>query len=317
MTKSSITVSACAEFLKTHDDFRIMSHRRPDGDTLGSSAGLCLILRAMGKTAYMMPNEDISSKYMDYVGDLFEPVGYAYKTMVSVDTAAESMFPFSYNGEEIDLSIDHHGSNTFFAKQSLVMPHKAACGEIIVDVAKALGVTPDARIADMLYIAITTDTGCFLYMNTTGDTHRAAADMMDCGADFGKINKVFFRTLSRARMKLESMIYDTIASYDGGKINIAVITLDMMKESGVTGDDNEDLAAVAGRVEGSLCSATIKQVDDSHCKVSLRTSGQVNASEVCALFGGGGHKMAAGCLMPFAPNEARDRLYEEIVKAWK
>lgn len=316
MMSSSISVAKCAEFLREHDDYRIMSHRRPDGDTLCSCGALCLMLRSMGKTAYMMKNEDVGTKYMNFVGDLFEPNGYEYKTMVSVDTAAETMFPPSYNDETINLCIDHHGSNTFFAEQSVVMADKAACGEIIVDIAQELEIAPDARIADLLYIAITTDTGCFQYMNTTPETHFAAAKMMQWGADFGGINKIFFRSLSRARMKLESMIYENIHSFNDGKLNIVVITLDMLEKAGITGDDNEDLAAVAGRVEGSKCNATIKQVDDTHCKVSLRSGRELNASDVCAQFGGGGHKMAAGCLMPYPPMEALEKLREAIDKAW-
>ena len=196
-------------------------------------------------------------------------------------------------------------------------PEKAACGEIILELAQELGCGMDRQIADLLYIAISTDTGCFLYRNTTADTHRAAAAVMDAGANYGDLNKLLFRTMSEARMKLEGMIYSGIRRYKDGKINVAVITLDMMEKSGATENDCDDLAALAGRLEGSRCSATIREEAPGVSKISLRSNEEVNSSAVCALFGGGGHPMAAGCRMDCPPEEAREKLVAAIIGAWK
>ena len=314
----SISVSRCAEILREHDDYLIMTHRRPDGDTLGSAGALCLVLREMGKTAHLMANPDVTEKYGQFVNHLMAPQGYEHKTLISVDLAAETMFPVGYDGvENVRLAIDHHGSNSFYAQEVLVKPEKAACGEIILEVVKELGVSLTKEIADLLYIAISTDTGCFLYRNTTPETHYAAAETMAAGADFGYLNKLLFRTMSAARMRLEGLIYSGMRRYKDGQINVATVTLDMMAQAGATENDCDDLAAIAGRIEGSLCSATIREVGPGRSKVSLRSGDCVNSSEVCAKFGGGGHPMAAGCAMDYSPDEARELLVAEIIKAWK
>ncbi|MGI6028829.1 MAG: DHH family phosphoesterase [Candidatus Heteroscillospira sp.] len=313
---NSISVKKCADFLRAHDNYLLLTHRRPDGDTLGSAGALCLLLRRMGKTAYLMPNPDITAKYNVFVGELIAPEDYVPQVRVAVDLAAETMYPIGYEGEEIALCIDHHGSNSFYAGRTLVKPERAACGEIILELARELGCGLDKATADLLYIAISTDTGCFLYRNTTANTHRAAAEVMEAGADYGDLNKILFRTMSEARMKLEGMIYSGMRRYRDGKINVAVITLDMMERAGATENDCDDLASLAGRMEGSRCSATIREKEDGGCKISLRSNTEVNASRVCALFGGGGHPMAAGCAMDCSPEEARDRLVAAINEAW-
>lgn len=312
-----ITVKECADFLSRHDNYLIMTHRRPDGDTLGSAGALCLLLRRMGKSAYLMENSEITPKYAAFVGELIAPAGITAQTLIAVDLAAETMFPLGFAGGSIELCVDHHGSNSFYANRTLVKPEKAACGEIILELAQELGCGMDSRIANLLYIAISTDTGCFLYRNTTADTHRAAAAVMEAGANYGDLNKLLFRTMSEARMKLEGMIYAGMRRYKNGEINIATVTLEMMEKSGATENDCDDLASLAGRAEGSLCSATIRETESGRCKISLRSGDAVNSSDVCAQFGGGGHPMAAGCVMNCRPEEAREKLVAAIIGAWK
>ncbi|MGE4353627.1 MAG: bifunctional oligoribonuclease/PAP phosphatase NrnA [Oscillospiraceae bacterium] len=314
---NSITRTQCAEFLREHDNYLLMTHRRPDGDTLGSASALCLILRRLGKRAYLMANPEITPKYADFVSDLIAPEDWREDTLVAVDLAAETMFPETYRGNAIALCIDHHGSNTFYAGMTFVRPEKAACGEVVLELIDELGCGMDGRTASLLYIAISTDTGCFLYGNTTPDTHRAAAAVMAAGAEYGKLNKLLFRTMSEARMNLECMIYEGMRRYKNGEINIAVITLDMMAKTGATENDCDDLASIAGKIEGSKCSATIRETSPGVSKVSLRSGRHVNSSAVCARYGGGGHPMAAGCTMPYAPEEAREILAQAIIEAWQ
>jgi phosphoesterase RecJ-like protein len=317
MEKTSISVAACAEFLRERDRYLIMSHCRPDGDTLGSSGALCLILRKMGKAAYLMPNPEITPRFEAYVGGLIAPADYVHDTLVAVDLAAETMFPRGFAGGEVALCIDHHGSNSFYAGQTLVHPECAACGEIILELARELGTELDGEIADLLYIAISTDTGCFLYRNTTPATHRAAAAVMEAGADYGRINKLMFRTISEARMRLEGAVYAGLKRYQNGEINAATITLEMMERFSVTENDCDDLAAIAGRIEGSLCSITVREIAPGKCKISLRSGDQVDASAVCAQYGGGGHPMAAGCSLDCPPEEAREKIVRAVMGAWK
>ena len=178
--------------------------------------------------------------------------------------------------------------------------------------------TPDKEEADLLYIAVSTDTGCFCYANTNSDTFRAAARLFDAGAELPRLNKLLFRTKTPERLALEGMVFSSLRSYRDHAINVAVITLDMLRRSGVTEDDCSDLASLAGQVRGNRVSMTVRELsaDPPRCKVSLRTDGGVDASQVCALFGGGGHKMASGCELDLPPDETADAVRRAVEEAW-
>ena len=160
---------------------RRSGHRRPDGDTIGSSAALCLGLRSLGKKAYVLHNEEVSARFAWLHEDLTKESVEEGDTVVSVDVASPGMLPksFAHLLGNIALRIDHHGSSTSFTEQELVEPEAGACGEIIYEILMDMGVEMTKEIAWRLYIAISTDTGCFRYSNTTVRTHRMAAELME------------------------------------------------------------------------------------------------------------------------------------------
>ena len=298
------------------DNFLIVTHLRPDGDTLGSAAALCLALRKAGKEAFLFPNPQVTETYQPYVVPLFAPEGFCPACTVAVDVADTKMFSFGFAGQ-VDVALDHHPSNTGYAELSLVMPEKAACGEIVLLVVREMGIELDPDIASMIYMAVSTDTGCFAYSNTTADAHRVSAEMIEAGARLEKLNKILFRTVSAARLKLEGMIYTGLRRYRDGQINIAVVSLEMMREAGATEDDFDDLAALPGRIKGNKVSVTVRELRPNHCKVSVRTGTEADASAICAVYGGGGHKMAAGCELDASPDETAEKMLEAINGVWK
>ena len=306
----------CVSLLRERDNFLILTHRRPDGDTLGSAAALCHALRRTGKTAWLYPNPQVTENYMGYVEPYFAPADFVPGFVLSVDTADQRMLPDGFSGP-VQLSLDHHASNTYYGEKNFVMMWKAACGELILELICALCGGIDAHEAELLYIAVSTDTGCFLYANTTAETLRAAARLIDAGAENGRLNKFLFRTFSLERLTLEGMIYTALRSERDGQISIAVITREMIEKAGVTENDCEDLASIAGRVAGSRVSVTVREHKRGGCKISIRTDGVVDASQVCKRFGGGGHPMAAGCEMPEGPEEATDLLLRAINEDWE
>lgn len=289
-----MTERECVSFLREHDAYLIITHTRPDGDTLCSAGALCSALRRAGKTAYLYPNRETTEKYLPYVGGYFAPEGYVHQTVVSVDTADVHMFAEGFAGT-VDLAIDHHGSNSGYAPLTLVRPDYAACGELILELTRELCGSVTQEEATLLYIAIATDTGCFQYMNTNAHTMRCAAETMELGAPNGALNVTFFRSVPQARIVLEGMIYREMRFFRDGKIVIAPVTQQMMDDAGVTENDLDDLAGLAGRPEGSIVSVTLKEKENGTWKVSMRSKPEVNVSDLCARFGGGGHAMAAGC----------------------
>lgn len=311
-----MTAQECSQLLLSKNNILIITHTNPDGDTLCSAAALCSALRRAGKRANLFRNPAVTTKYMPHVEKYFAPKSFKSKYIVSVDVATEKMFAEGFDGA-IDLCIDHHPTNSHYAKKELVCPDKAACGEIVLAVIKEMcgGITQEE--ADLLYIAVTTDTGCFQYLNTNAATFRAAAELVEYGADTGMVNVKFFRKASRARLKLEGMIYSTMGFYRDGKISVAIITKEMLRQAGAGEEDCDDLAGLAGRAEGASVNITIRERDNGSSKVSVRTGRDVSSSDICAVFGGGGHAMAAGCTIDCPPEKARDMLLAVIDEVWK
>lgn len=294
-----MTTVQTADFLRIHDNYLILTHIRPDGDTIGCAAGLCQALRQLGKTAFILENPGTAPLFFPYLDGLTIDSAWTPDTVVAVDMAACSMFPENAKVylDRVDLTIDHHPSQEYFAAQTCLDAGAAACGEILYDIAKQLGPVTSA-IATPLYVAVSTDCGCFVYNNTTPDTHRVAAALMECGIDTPLLNKRHFRTKSIRRMQLESAMIAGMELYDHDTIAIVCVTAQMLTDIGVTQNDKENLAALAGELEGIKTAVTIQEVAPNTHKISMRTDpADLNANTVCGLLGGGGHAAASGATL--------------------
>lgn len=308
-----LTPEAFAQRLLENDDFLILTHRRPDGDTVGCAAALCAALRAVGKTAYALENPDITSVYSDYLAPYLAPAGYAPRCVAAVDMAARSMFPQNAESyrETVALAVDHHPSQEFYARETCLDASAAACGEIIYKICRALGVM-NGEIAGLLYLAVSTDTGCFVYSNVTARTHSVAAALLAEDFDFAALNKRHFRTKTRTRLQLEAALIRGMELYDGGRVAVLSLPLALMDELGATEADADDIASLASLLEGVDCGMLLRELEGDRWKVSLRTGARVNATQACGLLGGGGHAAAAGCTLSGSRQEARDRMLAAI-----
>lgn len=286
-----------AQALRAHDNYIILTHRRPDGDTLGSAAGLCLGLRALGKNAWVLKNRQLTPKLAPFTEGLVTDTCPEHATVLSVDIASLGLLSFDAAelglGDQIALAIDHHGSNDLNAPK-LVEADRAACGEIILELLELLGVTLTEKLANALYLAISTDTGCFKYSNTTAHTHEAAAKLIHAGADTYPINKAFFDTKSFARLRLEAELTHSIELYAGGLVGLCTMPKSLLQELGISEDDVDSISGFARSIEGVEIGIMIREVEDGGGKISLRTSENYNASDLCRALGGGGHAAAAG-----------------------
>ena len=310
-----LTVSETAALLRTFDNVLILTHIRPDGDTVGCAAALCAGLRALGKAAYLLPNPGLTDTTTPYFAPYAAPDGFFPDKVVSTDIATVGLFPDNakpYIGR-VDLAIDHHPSFEHFGKANIVRPEAAACGELIYDILAALGpITPD--IALPLYVAVSTDTGCFAYANTTPQTHAVAAALMRTGIDFKTVNKVFFRTKTRKRMQLEGAMLSSCEFYDHDRVAILSVPISLMERVQATESDAEDLSALGGQIQGVDCAVTMRELQPDVWKLSLRTGDRVNATEVCRMMGGGGHRAAAGATIEGPWADCRDRVLAAIAR---
>jgi phosphoesterase RecJ-like protein len=309
-----MTCADVAVFLREHDNYLILTHKRPDGDAIGCSVALAEMLRGIGKTAWLPAVSDASGLFSEYLEGRLAPADFVPVTVISVDMPSLNLLPDHAQvwRDRLDLAIDHHPSNEGYAKQTWLEGNRAACGELLFDLAEQLGVM-NQTIANALYVAVSTDCGCFVYSNTTANTHRVAAALMEAGAEYKRLNKKHFRTKSMARMKLEGLILQNLKLYRDGTIAVAPISLYMMAEAGAGEEDAEDIAALIGQIRGVLYSATIRELKPGECKISLR-SGDVgfNASMACARLGGGGHAAAAGCVVHGTVEEAETAIVGAI-----
>lgn len=310
-----LNVSQAAGLLRSFDNILILTHLRPDGDTVGCAAALCAGLRALGKTAYLLPNPDLTSACAPYFQPYTAPDGFPFDKIVSVDLASTALLPENarFCAARIDLAIDHHPSFEAFGAANIVQPYAAACGELVYDILARLGpITPEMALP--LYVAVSTDTGCFAYNNTTPYTHAVAAALMRTGIDYKSVNKAFFRTKTRKRLALEAAMLSDMEFCDRGRVAILSVPLSLMERLGAGERDAEDLSALGGQIEGVDCAITMRELRPDVWKISLRTGRRVNATKACGLLGGGGHAAAAGCTVEAPWEEAKCRILAAVAQ---
>ncbi len=313
------SVDGIVKILLSFDSVTIITHIRPDGDTLGSAYALKYALESVGKTVNVVCESEISPRYRFITQGRKNINGQCIGAVVCVDVASPSMVGGSYEeyARKADVVIDHHSSNTGYGKYNLIDPQSAATGEIVLRIIQKFSEI-DSRIAECLYTAIATDTGCFVYANTTDNTHLAAAYLIQSGADVAKLNKLLFRTKSHACFEIERRAFDSLEYFYDNSITCMKIELDWIKELHANEDDLEGISSIPAQIEGTKASATFRQTDKDTYKLSVRTNGEIDAAAVCKYFGGGGHKMAAGCTMTGDYKDLKkimaDKLFEDLSK---
>jgi len=310
-----LTTFETAAWLKERDNFLIITHKRPDGDTLGCAGALAQGLRECGKTIYILYNPDTTQRYLKFVELYYAPDDYKADFVISVDTAAVSMFPenAAQYTDSVSLCIDHHKSNGLYADNTCFNPEIATCGEIVFEILMSISGSVSSITAECLYVALSTDTGCFSFGNTTANTLYVASILVEAGAPHKELNKILFRTKTQGRIGIEGLLISSIDYYFGNKVAFAGITNDMMKIAGATEDDMDDIAAIPGSIEGVCVGITIREMKSPNdCKVSVRTRSPYDAQEICSHFGGGGHKLAAGCTIEKTIPEVKEMLNKVI-----
>ena len=309
-----MNISETAEFLKTLDHVLILTHVRPDGDTIGSAAALCRALRDMGREAYLLYNPEITATYAPYAEPYWASETFTPAHVVAVDIATPGLLPVNAKdyANRVELCVDHHPSNSGYARHTCLDVAAAATGELVYAVIRELTpVTP--AMALPLYVAIATDCGCFQYANTTANTHRIAAALME-QIDVSALNKALFRTKSRARLAMESRMVADMRLYDGDRVVVMVIPLSLRQTCRATEADIEELSSLAALVEGADCGITLRELRPGTVKISVRSGPRVDACAACAKLGGGGHRAAAGATVQGTLDEAEAAILQAVAE---
>ncbi len=300
------TIPEIAAYLLQNDNYIMLTHRRPDGDTIGCAAALCGGLRALGKRAAVWENPQFTDKFRPYLSGLTTDEIPEDAKLVVVDIATAGLLPYGTENyvNRIDLRLDHHGRDLEFGVEGFVDSSAAACGEIVLDLLEQMHAPIDRKIAEALYCAISTDTGCFRYSNVTAKTLRAAAKCKDYGADTFAVNQVMFLTKRLARLKLDAFLTQTTEFYANGKVAVSQIPEQVITDLGITEDDIDDISGFGREIEGVRIGVMLREVKEGG-KISVRTAPEYDAAAICAVLGGGGHRAAAGATVPGSLEDAK------------
>ena len=307
-----LTRAEAAGFLLSHDNIAILTHRRPDGDTVGSAAALCLGLRQLGKKAWVLSNPEVPQRFAFLLEGITKETAEETDTVVSVDVASAGMLPkcFEIYQDRVALRIDHHRSSTSFSEEELVDGDSASCAELVCDVLTILGIQMDQAIATAVYVGTSTDTGCFRFANTTAHSFMIAAICAQAGAPIHKLNQELFETNTLSKLRLQAWMIDHLDVFADGKLAIVAIPRAVEELLGVTDDDVDNISSFPRTVAGVCMAATLRQSKTGETKISVRSVPGYDSSAVTAKFGGGGHKGAAGATTSLSLEEA-----EKAVKA--
>lgn len=300
-------------FLKKNDNYVILTHASPDGDTLGAGYALYYGLKQLGKHAEVICPDVIHGKYAYFLCET-DYINREKAVVIAVDVADARLLGALEEefGDVIDLNIDHHVSNARYAKALFLDAEASATCEMIYELLLALKIKLNDTIAKALYTGLATDTGCFKYSCVTARTHKIAAALYDYNIEADVINKIMFDTKSKNLLTLERMVLDTAEYHFDDKCMMLTVTAAMQEKTGCSGTDLEGITEISRSVDGVIAGVTIKQTGSDTYKTSLRTYAPLNAFEICKTLGGGGHKNAAAATVCGSLSEVKAKILEAI-----
>lgn len=312
-------LKAIADALRQHDRFLVVTHENPDGDALGSLLAATIALRQLGKDAVMylpgrtpLPSEYAFMPLDDVVRE--PPDDAAERVLFAVDCAKEERIgdEQAVSRAPLVLNVDHHHDNTRFGDLDLIVADASSTGEVLRDVFAELGVKLTPELAEPLYIALVTDTGRFQYANTTPKALRLAAELVEAGADIHEVFQQVYESVEFAKLKLLARALDRAEVLEGGRIVVSHLVRTDFGEVGATEPYSEGIIDYLRAVEGAELAVLIREQlneDAPAYKGSLRSSiDELDVSAIARVFGGGGHRQAAG----FSTDLPLEEIVEQI-----
>ncbi len=309
-----IDLRETAELLQQSDNILLLCHAHPDGDTLGSATALARALAAMGKKVRVDCGDPIPKDF-SFMFEGLEQAEFEPEFIAAIDVADTKLLGREFEGiyqGDIDLCIDHHGSNLLYADRVFLEAESASTAEMIYLLLKAMNADIPPAVASCLFTGVSTDTGCFRFSNTSVRTFEIAAELAKLGADTYNIIQVFFETKTKTFAALERLALDTMRLYCSDRCALMCVTQDMYRKSGSSESEVDRLSNLPRQIEGVLVGVTMRELKDGSFKASVRTHGDIDASAICQRLGGGGHMGAAGCTLYGTRQQAINSLLKEI-----
>ncbi len=314
-----MTLDEILEEIKKANTIVILTHETPDGDAIGSSLGMLLALEKLGKKADLIMTS--YARTFDFLPNVNEIKSESsieeYDLAISLDCATFKRLDNReyFENAKKTIVIDHHGSNNMYGDINYVNPVAPACSEILLAILSYYEIDIDVNIGTCLMTGIITDTGGFQYPATTADTFEYAAELLRKGVNIADICRRTLQTKTKANFELQKRVMDRMELLEDGKVAFSYINQKDMNEVNAEEGDHEGLVNIGRSIEGVEVSIFIRQKDNENSyKVSMRSGSYVNVSDVCLMFGGGGHPRAAGALVQGDVEQVKEKLLKEVRK---
>ncbi len=313
---NNASLKEIAELLLAAESVLIFPHLQMDGDALGSSAALCRGLRNLGKKADILIEDKIPDniKFLDRGYCIREFHQEEVDVCIAVDCSdwmrIENRYTFFQRGRR-SVMIDHHVTAQPFADFNYVDTEASSTGEIIFFLLKEMGQAIDADMGEALYTAIVTDTGRFMYSNTSGATHLTVAELYNTGMDHNRAAIEIYQKKRVEKVKLEIAVLSTMEMIHNGRGCIAVMTRQMLADTGAWQEETEGIVEELRNIDCVEISALLREEED-RIKVTMRSKTEADVSKIAGSFGGGGHKRAAGCTLSGSIDEAKQIIIRAV-----
>lgn len=309
-------LSQVVELIENKQKFGITTHIKPDGDGVGSSLGLCWLLRSLGKTAEVIVCGEVPAAYrtLPGAGEIrdIEKVDREYDAIFVIECSDLDRPGIAGLENEFTVNIDHHATSEHFGTINWIDSTASAVGEMIYNLCKAIGGRVTREIAECVYMALVTDTGSFHFSNTTERTLKVASELVKAGVKPAQISEAVYNNYPWSRIELMRQVLDTVKRDESGKIASLRQTLQMRTESEAVDGDNNGFVNIPLAARDILAAVYMREVGPNEFRVSLRSKGDINVARVAEKFGGGGHRNAAGLRIAGDWDEKERELVEAV-----
>lgn len=310
-----MTLDNILEEIKKADSIAILTHENPDGDAVGSSLAMYIALKTMGKNPDIIIPE--MPRVYDFLPETDKIIKEArieqYDLAIALDAATLKMlngFTKCYEEAKVKITIDHHGTNTMFGDFNYINPAAPACAQILITIFEYFKVEITKEIGTCILTGIITDTGGFQYQSTTAETFDFAAGLLRRGVSVSEIYKRVMNTKSKSNFELRKRAIDRMEFLEDGKISFTYITKKDFEEVISESGDHEGIVEEGRNIEGVEVSIFLRETEKGF-KASLRSNEYVNVSDICLMFGGGGHIRAAGCNIQMPLEQAKEKIINQ------
>lgn len=307
------------ELIEKKSSFAITSHMRPDGDGIGSGLALYHMLLSLGKDVDVVLRDRVPPAYKILPGSedvrIQADLSKEYDAVFLMECSDVERPGLSSLKNQFVVNIDHHSTTEAFGDVNWIDPTAGAVGEMIYNLAKALGIEVTKEIGECIYTAILTDTGSFHFSNTTERTLKIASELVRRGVEPARISQALFYSYPFSRIKLLGMVLSTIERDESGKIAWVKVDQETMYEADASEEDSDGIVNHALSIDEVLAVAFFKELSTDVYRISLRSKGKTNVAKVAEDFGGGGHRNAAGCRISGDFEEVKQRVIEGLQTA--